>query len=120
MKLKISIDQQAKSGFLSGTTHTYKLNVQFQLNEKEKKVFNDHPLIQKMNLMTYAIGKDKKYSDNISAKDAYEGKIKSIEAFSVNEIIEYRNTIVSSAENFVGYFNILSDILGGAELTFGE
>jgi len=120
MKVKISIDQASKSGFFSGTTHSYKLNVQFSLNEREKKIFNDHPLFQKMQVMFYYIGKEKKYGENITAKDIYEGKVSTIEVYSVNEIIETRNKIDESAKNFVSYINILSDILGGAELSYGE
>ena len=37
MKVTLSTDQAQKTGFFSGTTNSYKMNVQFKLNEKEKK-----------------------------------------------------------------------------------
>lgn len=120
MKVKISIDQQSKSGFLSGTSHIYKLNVQFQLNEKEKKIFNDHPLFQDMIFMHYAAGKKKDIPMRITAKDIYTARPISIEATSVNEVIDFRNEINTAAENFANYINILTDILGGKEVTYGE
>jgi len=120
MKVKISIEQQAKSGFLSGTSHSYKLNVQFQLNEKEKKIFNDHPLFQDMVMMNYAAGKKKDIPMRITAKDIYTGRPISIEATSVNEVIDFRNELDASAANFANYLNILDDILGGKEVTYGE
>lgn len=120
MKVKISIDQQSKSGFFSGTTHSYKLNLQFQLNEKEKKIFNDHPLFQDMIFMRYMAGKKKDIPMTITAKDIYTSRAISIDASGVNELIEFRNEVNSAAESFVGYMNILSDILGGRELTYGE
>jgi hypothetical protein len=125
MKVKLSIDQASKSGFFSGTSHSYTLNVQFTPNEKEKKIFNDHPLFQTMLFMRYTAGKnDKKYREGasieITAKDIYEAKPILIEATSVNEIVKYRNEINDAAETFVNYINILTDILGGRELSYGE
>jgi hypothetical protein len=120
MKVKISIDQQTKSGFLSGTSHSYKLNVQFQLNEKEKKIFNDHPLFQNMIFMQYAAGKKKDIPMSITAKDIYTSRPISIEATSVNEVIDFRNEIDARAESFVTYLDILTDILGGREISYGE
>lgn len=120
MKVKLSIDQQTRSGFLSGTSHSYKMNVQFQLNEKEKKIFNDHPLFQKMIFMRYAAGRKKDIPMEITAKQIYESAPISIEATSVNELIDYRNEVDSSATNFVNYLDILTDILGGREISYGE
>ncbi len=120
MKVTLSIDQAQKSGFLSGTKHSYKLNVQFQLNEKEKKIFNDHPLFQDMYFMSYLAGKKKDIEMHITAKNIYSGETISIDAAGVNELIDYRNEIDSAAENFVGYIKVLSDIVGGVEMSYGE
>ena len=120
MKLTLSIDQAQKSGFFSGTTNSYKMNVQFKLNENEKKIFNDHPLFQDMTFMQYYAGKKKDIPMRISAKDIYTAKSISIDATSVNELIDFRNEINSAAEAFVNYIKILTDILGGAEVSYGE
>lgn len=120
MKVTLSIDQAQKSGFFSGTTNSYKMNVQFKLNEKEKKIFNDHPLFQEMIFMEYYTGKKKDYAMWISAKDIYTSKPISIDATSVNELIDFRNEIDTAAKTFVNYINILTDILGGAEIAYGE
>lgn len=120
MKVTISIDQQSKSGFLSGTTHSYKMNVQFKLNDNERKVFNDHPLFQDMVVLKYLVGKKKDYEAVVTAKQVYESKPITIEAFGINDIIDYRNEINSAAEKFVNYLNILTDILGAKEVTYGE
>lgn len=122
MKVTISIDQQAKSSMfgLGSTKHSYKLNVQFKLNEKEKKIFNEHPLFQDMIFMQYAIGKKKDIPVNITAKDIYEGRAISINTATVNDLIEFRNDFNEAAKSFVSYVDMLSDILGGRELTYGE
>lgn len=120
MKVILSIDQAQKSGFFSGTTNSYKMNVQFKLNEKEKKIFNDHPLFQEMYFMSYLAGKKKDLQMHITAKDIYTSKPISIDASSVNELVDYRNEINAAAENFVSYIKILTDILGGAEVSYGE
>ena len=121
MKVTISIDQQAKSTMfgLGATKHSYKLNVSFQLAEKEKKIFNDHPLLQEMRFMDYMQGKRRDIPLSITAKDIYSGRPVSMEANSVNEMIEFRNEVHSAAEKFVGYVDVLSDILGGKEMSFG-
>ncbi len=120
MKVKISIDQQTKSGFLGGTSHSYKMNVQFQLNEKEKKVFNDHPLFQDMIVIQYAPHVKKDIPFVAKVKDIYEGRPITIERTNVNEIIEFHNEIKAASEALVKYIEILSDILGGREFSFGE
>ena len=122
MKVTISIDQQAKSSMfgLGSTKHSYKLNVVFKLNEKEKKIFNEHPLFQDMIFMQYAIGKKKDIPVNITAKDIYEGRAISINTGTVNDLIEFRNDFNDAAKSFVGYVDMLSDILVGRELTYGE
>lgn len=122
MKVTISIDQQAKSSMfgLGSTKHSYKLNVQFKLNEKEKKIFNEHPLFQDMIFMQYAIGKKKDIPVNITAKDIYDGRAISINTATVNDLIEFRNEFNEAAKSFVSYVDMLSDILGGRELTYGE
>lgn len=116
----MSIDQQSKSGFLSGTTHSYNLNVQFKLNEKEKKVFNEHPLFQDMIFMSYLAGKKKDLELHITGKHIYEAKPITIEASGVNEVIDYRNEVVKAGEIFANYVGILSDLIGAKEMTFGE
>ena len=63
MKVTLSIDQAQKSGFFSGTTNSYKMNVQFKLNEKEKKIFNDHPLFQEMFFMSYLAGEKERFAN---------------------------------------------------------
>lgn len=122
MKVTISIDQQAKSTMfgLGATKHSYKLNVTFKLAEKEKKIFNDHPLLQEMRFMDYMQGKRRDIPLSITAKDIYTGRAISIEANSINEMIEFRNEVHAAAETFVSYVDILSDILGGKEMVFGE
>ncbi len=122
MKVTISIDQQAKSTMfgLGATKHSYKLNVSFKLAEKEKKIFNDHPLLQEMRFMDYMQGKRRDIPLSITAKDIYTGRPISMEANSVNEMVEFRNEVNSAAEKFVSYVDILSDILGGKEMSYGE
>lgn len=120
MKVKLSIDQASKSGFLGGTTHSYKLNVQFIPNEKEKKIFNDHPLFQSIVFMEYAAGKKKDIPMTIKAKDIYEGKTIPIEANSVSELVEFHNAIDIASSEFVRHIDILSNIVGGKELIYEE
>ncbi len=122
MKVTISIDQQAKSTMfgLGATKHSYKLNISFKLAEKEKKIFNDHPLLQDMRFMDYMQGKRKDIPLSITAKDIYIGRPISMEANSINEMIEFRNEVDSAAKTFVEYIDILSDILGGKEMSYGE
>lgn len=122
MKVTISIDQQAKATMfgLGATKHSYKLNVSFKLAEKEKKIFNDHPLLQDMRFMDYMQGKRRDIPLSITAKDIYTGRAISMEANSVNEMIEFRNEVHAAAEKFVNYVDVLADILGGKEMSFGE
>lgn len=120
MKLKLSIDQAQKTGFFSGTTNSYKINVQFKLNEKEKKIFNDHPLFQDLVFINTLVGKKKDITLYVTAKDIYTAKQISVDVFSINELINFRNEINSAAENFVKYIDILSGILGGVEVDYGE
>lgn len=122
MKVTISIDQQAKSTMfgLGATKHSYKLNVSFKLSEKEKKIFNDHPLLQEMRFMDYMQGKKRDIPLSITAKDIYTGRPISMDAQSVNEMIDFRNEVDAAAKSFVTYIDVLSDILGGRELSYGE
>jgi len=122
MKVTISIDQQAKSSMfgLGSTKHSYKLNVEFKLNEKEKKIFNEHPLFQEMIVMEYAIGKKKDIPVFIKAKDLYAGTPIVVNTATVNDLIEFRDEFDKAAKNFVSYVDILSEILGGKELSYGE
>lgn len=122
MKVTISIDQQAKSSMfgLGSTKHSYKLNVQFKLNEKEKKIFNEHPLFQDMIVMEYAVGKKKDIPVFIKAKDLYAGTPIVVNTATVNDLIEFRDEFDKAAQSFVSYVDILSDILGGKELSYGE
>lgn len=120
MKLKLSIDQAQKTGFFSGTTNSYKINVQFKLNEKEKKIFNDHPLFQDLVFINTMVGKKKDINLFVTAKDIYAAKQISVDVFSINELINFRNEINLAAENFVKYIDILSGILGGVEVDYGE
>lgn len=105
---------------LGATKHSYKLNVTFKLAEKEKKILNDHPLLQRMRFMDYMQGKRRDIPLSITAKDIYTSRAISIEANSINEMIEFRNEVHAAAETFVSYVDILSDILGGKEMVFGE
>lgn len=120
MKLKISIDQQSKTGFLSGTQHRYKVITKFQLNEKEKKIFNDHPLFQDMIFISRRYGPKEYEVNNFLAKDIYEGKVLEIATKSVNEVFELREEMMKAAETFVGYIQALTGLVTEAELSYGE
>jgi len=120
MKVKISINQDTKKGFFSGTTHSYKVNANFTLNEKEMKIFNDHPLFQDMIFMSKRYGEKDYQVINYTAKDIFEGRPFEVTANGVNEVVSWRDEIASSAENFVGYINTLEGLIAERELTFGE
>jgi len=126
MKVTISIDQQSKSSMfgLGGKKHSYKLNFQFKLGEKEKKIFNEHPLFQEMTFMQYTIpvGMFRQNEEvvDITAKDIYSGTPVQIETRSVNEIIDLREQIDTAARSFIQAIDILSDIVGEKELSYGE
>lgn len=87
---------------------------------KKKKIFNDHQLFQEMIFMHYAAGKKKDIPMRVTAKDIYTGRSISIDATSVNEVIDFQSEIDNAADKLVNYVDILSDILGGKEITYGE
>jgi len=139
MKVKFSIQkgkETEKTGmFSSKEVDKYELTATFTPSEKEKKIYNDHPLFKDMVFMEYneldkfhasllgavtGIGKETVVDNTklIFVKDIYDSPAYKFKAFSVGRICQLRGLVLEAGETFAGNVKILEELEGEVEIEF--
>jgi len=139
MKVKFTIQkgkEKLKTGMLSSKEiDNYELNATFTPSEKEKKIFNDHPLFKEMIFMEYneidkfhasilgsitGIGKQETVdrTKQISVGSIYSSPTYAFRAHSVARIVELRGLVIEAGESFANIVKVLEGLEGTDEIEF--
>ena len=135
MKVKFSIKKEKetiKTGtFSKKDIDKYELTTTFSPSEKEKKIFNEHPLFQDMVFMEYNeldkfatgflnLGKELTVDKTkvIFVKDIYNSPSYKFRAYSVNRIYELRGFVLEAGKNFANVIKFLEELEGTNEIEF--
>lgn len=135
MKVKFSIQKEKESiktgMFSSNDVDKYELTATFTPSEKEKKIYNEHPLFQDMVFMEFneldkfatgmlGLGKEQTVdiSKAIYVKNIYSSPSYKFRAYSVNRIYELRGLVLKAGENFADIVKFLEELEGTSEIEF--
>ena len=135
MKVKFSI-QKEKESIKTGTfskkeVDKYELTATFTPSEKEKKIYNEHPLFQDMVFMEYneldkfatgflGMGKEEAVDTTkaIYVKDIYNSPSYKFRAYSVHRIYELRGFVLEAGKEFANVVKFLEELEGTNEIEF--
>jgi len=135
MKVKFSIQKEKESiktgMFSKEELDKYELTATFTPSEKEKKIYNEHPLFQDMVFMQYneldkfatgmlGLGKEETVdrSKIIRVKDIYSSPSYKFRAYSVNRIYELRGFVLEAGKDFANVVKFLEELEGANEIEF--
>lgn len=139
MKVQFSIQkgrETEKTGmFSTKEVDKYELIATFTPSEKEKKIYNDHPLFKDMIFMEYnevdkfhasflgavtGVGKETVVDNTkwILVKNIYDSPSYKFRAYSVGRICELRNLVLEAGKTFADNVKILEELEGENEVEF--
>lgn len=135
MKVRFSVSKDTESiktgTFSKKDVDMYELTATFAPSEKEKKIFNEHPLFQEMVFMEFNeldkfatgflnLGKEQTVDRTkvIYVRDIYNSPSYKFRAYSVNRIYELRGNVLSSGKDFANIVKFLEELEGNNEIEF--